>query len=231
MKDELNKLYKINELLRDTSSGLYFASLGEHYSRFVWIRDTYYQAKPNLKTNPEAYKQTYHSLLDYYKGLDVKYDNKVDWLISHPHPINSSRFIHPRFYPDLTEITSAWGNIQLDTFGYFFLGLSEGIKEGINIIRNQTDTNTVNKLIKILEAIKYWEVKDNGIWEEAEEVHASSIGAVLFGLKSLQSIGFNVPEHLFIEGYKVLEDLLPRESVSKEEESRIWQEAKNKGKA
>ena len=207
----LKQLYKTNELLREPYSGLYYASLGSEY-RYVWIRDTYYQTKPNLKTNSPAYIQTYRSLLDYFKGLNYKYDNKIDHLIKKPFPLNNIRFIHPRLYPDLTEITGNWGNIQIDSIGYFFLGISEGIKSGLNIIRDDSDIDIINKLIKVLLKIQYWTIEDSGIWEEANELHSSSIGAILSGLKSLEEIDFIIPNKLFVEGEKALNNLLPKES-------------------
>lgn len=215
LNSTLQKLYKTNNLLRKEHSGLYTASLGSEYVNYVWIRDVYYQTKVNLNSNPEAYVQTYHSLLDYYKGLNYKYDNKVDHLIKKPFPLNNIRFIHPRFYPNLTEITGDWGNLQLDCFGYFFLGVAEGIKKRLDIIRDESDTQIINKLIEVLLKIKYWNIQDNGIWEENEEIHASSIGAIIGGLKALEDVDFMVPRKLLTEGEIILNRLLPSESLSK----------------
>lgn len=216
LEEIIEKLYITNNSLRKQHSGLYTASTGEHYSNYVWIRDTYYQTKPNLNKNPEAYIQTYRSLLDYHKGLNYHYENKVDNLIRRPFPLNNIRFIHPRFYPNLLEITGDWGNLQLDAIGYFFLGISEGIRSGLSIIRDDSDVDIINKLIKVLLKIKYWTIADNGIWEESEEVHASSIGAVVSGLKALDEIEFIVPQKLISEGEKVLNKILPMESTTKE---------------
>ena len=210
----LEKLYEVNKMLRNEYTGLFIASTGEHY-KYVWIRDVYYQAKPFLKKNPNSYIQTYRSLLDYYKGLNYKYDDKVDELLRKPFPLNNIRFIHPRFYPDLKEITGDWGNLQLDTFGYFFLGISEGLDEGLEIIRDDSDIEIINKLIKLMGKIEYWNIEDNGIWEEKEELHASSIGAVLAGLLSLEKHDFAIPRKSINEGIKKLNQLLPNESLSK----------------
>jgi phosphorylase kinase alpha/beta subunit len=54
------------------------------------------------------------------------------------------------------------------------------------------------------------------MWEEDEEVHASSVGACLAGLKAVSLIkGIEVPPHIIIEGEKSLNYLLPRESSKK----------------
>lgn len=210
----LKQLYKVNNSLRKKYSGLYIASIGPEY-KYVWIRDVYYQAKPSLKSNPEAYIQTYRSLLDYYKGLNYKYDDKIDELIRKPFPLNNIRFIHPRLYPDLTEITGDWGNLQLDTFGYFFLGIAEGLDAKLAIIRDESDVEIINKLIKLLVKIEYWNIADNGIWEEPEEIHASSIGAILAGALALEKHEFAIPRKLLNEGFKKINTLLPNESITK----------------
>lgn len=211
----LENLYKVNNLLRKPYSGLYVASLGEHYVNYVWVRDCYYQTKPMLKKEPEAYIQTYRSLLDYYKGLNYKYDNKVDHLIKKPFPLDNIRFLHPRFYPNLKEITGDWGNLQIDAIGYFFLGIAEGMKEGLDIIRDDSDVEIINKLINVLVSIKYWTIHDNGIWEENTEIHSSSIGAVLGGLTALEDVGFNMPLKIYNNAKKTLQTLLPNESITK----------------
>lgn len=210
----LTQLYKTNNLLRNEHSGLYLASLGPEY-KYVWIRDVFYQVKPLLKSNPEGYIQTYRSLLDYYKGLNYKYDDKIDELIRKPFPLNNIRFIHPRFYPNLKEITGDWGNLQLDTFGYFFLGVAEGLDAGLEIIRDESDIEIINKLIKVIGKIEYVNIADNGIWEETEEIHASSIGAILAGLLAIERHDFAVPRKLINEGTKKLHSILPNESVTK----------------
>lgn len=211
----LEELIKANESLRKPN-GMFVASNGPHYCNFSWIRDIYYQAKPSLKIKPSDYIQTYDTLTEYILGLDEKYDNKLKWLVEDPQ-VNSSCFIHPRFHhASLTEITAHWGNIQIDVFGYYILAIAEA-KEKNLLIKNAD--KAVIELIKILDAIEYWKVEDNGIWEEASELHASSIGGVVGALKRYSSVT-NMKNDLMIEklikkGEKVLKDLLPRESVTK----------------
>jgi phosphorylase kinase alpha/beta subunit len=54
------------------------------------------------------------------------------------------------------------------------------------------------------------------MWEEAEEVHASSIGAVLAGLKKWQEEGsMDIDPDAITRGEEALAKLLPRESESK----------------
>ena len=74
---------------------------------------------------------------------------------------------------------------------------------------------TIEKLIAYLASIEYWQNPDNGMWEEYEEVHASSVGACLAGLIAI-SQHFDVSEHLIVHGRNTLDALLPRESASKD---------------
>jgi GH15 family glucan-1,4-alpha-glucosidase len=67
-----------------------------------------------------------------------------------------------------------------------------------------------------LEAIEYWKDPDSGIWEEEEELHASSVGACVAGLKSISRLSnIEVPVWLIRKGILSLNSLLPRESEKK----------------
>ena len=212
----LENFKKVNRRLR-TDSGLYVASLGDHYVNFCWLRDIFYQALPEIDERPEFYEQTYQTLLDYLIGLEKNYDNKISWLIHEGQKnVNTKTFIHPRFHKDLTEITDKWGNVQFDALGCFMFGLGLGLEKGIEIVRDKEDIKIINKLIHALETTKYWETPDNGIWEENSEVHASSIGACVAGLKKLEELSFQIPEGLIEKGEAALNELLPRESITKE---------------
>lgn len=215
LEKKLNTLYEINESLRDKYNGLYYASVSDKY-KYTWIRDTYYQVKPQLKKDKRKYIQTYRSILDYFKRINYKYENKIDNLIKKPYPINNIRCIHPRFYTEtMDEITGDWGNQQDDIIGYFFLGIAEGIKQGLDIIRDESDIDIINKLINVLYKIKYWTHHANGIWEEESTIQSSSIGAIVSGLKALEEVDFIIPQKLITEGQKVLTCLLPSESITK----------------
>src|SRR5207302_712705 len=72
------------------------------------------------------------------------------------------------------------------------------------------------KLVKYLQSVEYWHDRDSGMWEEDEEVHASSVGACVAGLKSIQRLDkIEVSDWLIEEGQKTLNAMLPRESERK----------------
>ena len=74
----------------------------------------------------------------------------------------------------------------------------------------------MNKLVQYLHSVEYWHDRDSGMWEEDEEVHASSVGACVAGLKAVSKIeSINVPQELIDKGQETLNALLPRESERK----------------
>ncbi len=180
-----------------------------------WIRDTVY-ASLGLEAakNMVAVVKTYRTLLD----LLLKHEYKIDWMIRQPHPKAAFRYIHARYDPiSMAEVWEEWGNKQNDAIGAVLFKIGELESKGTRIIRNSTDVQILQKLVRYLEAIQYWHDADNGMWEEAEEVHASSIGACVAGLKAISKVsGIEVPKQLIENGEKALQQLLPRESATKE---------------
>lgn len=218
MKINIDNLFNIdkihNNLLKlRLDNGLYLASTGQYYQK-IWVRDTFYCVLPELELNPELYKQTYHSLLDYYIKMERTY-SKFTWMILEPNNKMGYRYPHPRLTKELNEINEPWGFKQLDCFGEFLYGIWLGESNDINIIRNQEDKNIINLIIAMLEKIEYWKDPDNGIWEEYEEVHISSIGSCMAGLTAIKLLGFNVNKYLLEEGHNTLNKYLPKESDTK----------------
>jgi phosphorylase kinase alpha/beta subunit len=81
-------------------------------------------------------------------------------------------------------------------------------------LREQKRLDIVRKLVDYLDKIEYWHDADNGMWEEEREVHASSIGACVAGLKAVSPY-VSVPERLLDDGLRALLQLFPRESANK----------------
>jgi GH15 family glucan-1,4-alpha-glucosidase len=179
----------------------------------AWIRDNVYIALGLEATQrTRELRKTYRALLDIFK----KHEYKIDWMINQPSPKLGFRYIHARFDPDTkNEIHEPWGNKQNDAIGAVLFKIGQLERKGIKIICNEHDKRIVQKLVSYLAAIEYWHDKDNGMWEENEEVHASSIGACVAGLKAISSVAY-VPSELIEKGQNALNQLLPRESESKE---------------
>ncbi len=177
----------------------------------AWIRDNIYTAMGLETNNPDKAIKTYHALFDIFK----KHSYKIDYAIA-TKPEHAYQYIHARYHPEtFDEYWEPWGNKQHDAIGLFLYKVGELLEKGWNIIRDETDTIIIQKLIAYLGSIKYWHEPDNGMWEEAEEIHASSVGACVAGLKKIQS-HFSVPKELIIKGEETLYRLLPRESATKD---------------
>lgn len=192
-------------------NGLYLASPSADYSK-AWLRDNVYEALPYADKPSHHYERTYWTLLDILRRHEWKIDN-----IIREKPSAGDAYIHARFHPvTLREFNEPWGNKQNDATGAILFGIAEGLRFGKPILRDGRDERLVKKLIKMLAALRYWEDADNGMWEEGEEVHASSIGACVGGLLAIREQGFDVPDELIQRGRWALDSLLPRESASKE---------------
>ncbi len=182
------------------------------YNR-AWIRDNVYACLGlEAVKNKQAVKKTYRALLN----ILLKHEYKIDWMIKQPMPKAAYRYLHARYDPvTMSEIYEEWGNKQNDAIGALLFKIGDLERKGFKIIRNSNDLRILQKLVDYLAAIEYWHDSDNGMWEENEEVHASSIGACVAGLKMVSAI-VDVPKILIKKGEKALNKLLPRESETKE---------------
>jgi len=196
------------------SSGLFSASPSNNtgYSK-AWIRDNVYSILGfEVTNNYEEAVNTLQALLD----ILIKHEYKIDWMISDPEPKAAYRYIHARYEPITgNEVWEEWGNKQNDSIGALLFKIGDLEQKGVKVLRNDKDKQIIQKLVHYLGSIKYWQDPDNGIWEEYEEVHASSLGACVAGLVKISDL-VEVPEELILKGKIELSKLLPKESKTKE---------------
>ena len=197
-----------------TPSGLFVAAADQrtHYSKQAWLRDNVYATLgfEATKNNKEAIK-TFHAILN----ILLKHEYKIDWAIKEK-PEHRHQYIHARYHPtNLEEFWEDWGNKQNDAIGAILFKIGDLESKGIKIIRDQNDLRILKKLILYLNSIEYWHDPDSGMWEENEEIHASSIGACVAGLKKISKI-IHIQKELIRKGQNALNKLLPRESKSKD---------------
>ncbi|MNC20809.1 Glycosyl hydrolases family 15 [compost metagenome] len=205
----LKESYKILDSIR-LSHGLYLASPSEHYS-YVWVRDSVYIAYPYVDKNDGKYELAYHRLLDLFK----EYEWKIDIAIKQK-PNLQWEYLHAKYTAhDVKEIhNQEWGHAQNDMIGAFLFGIGEGIKYGRKVIRDDKDIEIIQKLVYYLDSVQYWHDEDNGMWEEWKEVHMSSVGACVAGLKAVEKI-VHVPYDLVEKGINTCLSIFPNESISK----------------
>jgi GH15 family glucan-1,4-alpha-glucosidase len=161
-----------------TSSGLFLASSPHVETGYdkAWLRDNVYEALAfEYAEDWEVVAKAYHTLLDIFN----KHIDKINWATTNK-PFESWQFIHARYNPEtLEEFWESWGNKQHDAVGAVLFKLADFEAQGKSMLRNQTDRRTVQTLIHYICNVEYWHDADSGMWEENEEVHASSVGAVL----------------------------------------------------
>lgn len=203
----MKALHEVLDSMR-LPNGAYVASPSSDYS-YVWIRDVGYSVLPYLNSACGRYENAYHALLD----LFLRYEWKID-IHTRQKPVFPYEYIHARYSKDLRELFQPWGHAQNDSIGLFLWGVGEGIRYGKPILRDDADKRILQKLVDYLACLEYWQEPDNGMWEENVEIHASSVGACVAGLKSVRML-VDVPDDLIRNGEIALAKLLPRESVSK----------------
>ncbi len=181
------------------------------YNR-AWIRDNVYMALGLWEAGDrEDARKALQALFD----MLLKHENKIDQAIEQK-PDDKQKYIHARFCPmTYEEYKEDWGNKQNDAVGAFLFMTGDLYRKGVMVIRDENDLRIVQKLVHYLGSIEYWHDPDNGVWENDEEVHASSIGACLAGLIAVKGM-VDVPEILITQGREELDKLLPRESHTKD---------------
>ena len=198
-----------------TPTGLFLASSKNVETGYdkAWLRDNVYEALAfEYASEWDVVTKDYHTLLDIFD----KHIDKINWATTNK-PFESWQFIHARYNPaTLEEFWESWGNKQHDAIGAVLFKLADFEAQGRSVLRNEKDRQTVQTLIYYICNVEYWHDADSGMWEENEEVHASSIGAVLAGLKKWQEVGnMDVDQDAIDRGQAALDQLLPRESESK----------------
>lgn len=211
----IEKHLKILKSLRH-KSGLFSASKKESATGYdkSWLRDNFYETIAfEVIGDWDTVEKTYRAILD----LLLKHEHKIDWAIKNK-PQAAFQYIHARFNPEtFDEFWEEWGNKQNDAIGAILFRIGElETNHKRSILKTDDHIRIVNKLVRYLETIEYWRDPDSGVWEEGEEIHASSVGACIAGLKSVSKLPkIEVPVSLIHEGTKSLNLLLPRESERK----------------
>jgi GH15 family glucan-1,4-alpha-glucosidase len=201
-------------------SGLFAASskaVGTGYDK-SWLRDNFYECLAfEVLQDWETVQKTYSALLKIFETHEEKIKSAI-----REKPQERWQYIHARFHPeDFNEFWEEWGNKQNDAVGAILFKIGELFEhkdhgKKFNILKTKKDYQLVQLLVDYLQSVEYWHDADSGMWEEDEEIHASSVGACVAGLKKIKNIpGIHVLDTLIKSGEDKLRKLLPRESDKK----------------
>lgn len=178
-----------------------------------WLRDNFYEVMAFEELEDwDTVAQTWHALLDIF----LKHEDKIAWAVKE-RPRFTYQYIHARYHPEtFEEFWEEWGNKQNDAVGCILYALANLEQKGHSMMRSDDDRRIVQRLAEYLGTLEYWHDPDNGVWEEYEEVHCSSIGACVAGLEAVKTIGLaDVPDTVIQAGKESLDARLPRESSTK----------------
>lgn len=197
-------------------SGLFLASASNVTTGYnkAWLRDNFYTCLAFEKVGQfDVVKKCWRAMLD----VLVKHKGKIAWA-AHNRPHATFQYIHARYHPEtFEEFWEEWGNKQNDAVGAILYELGNLEVSGNGVVSNDDDREMINLLVQYVGMLEYWHDPDSGMWEENEEIHASSVGAILAGLKSVKRLSYvSVPDEYIKKGEEALYNhLLPRESKNK----------------
>lgn len=196
-------------------SGLFAASRKDAPTGYnkSWLRDNFYECLGFQAIDDwDTIEQTLNAIMRIFE----KHEEKIDIAIRQ-RPQHKHEYIHARFHPEtFEEFWEDWGNKQNDSVGAILFLIGEVERRDRGFLRPSAHKRLVEKLVAYLQSIEYWHDADSGMWEENEEVHASSVGACVAGLRSIRDhTDIKVPADLIRHGEETLATLLPRESATK----------------
>ena len=155
------------------------------------------------------------AIADFYRKYRFRFLNIIEGRCDPSLAMNRP---HTRFDGGaLSENPEPWAHAQNDALGYFLWLYCRLARSG----RLKPDFGLLTLFASFFERISYWQDEDSGHWEEARKLEASSVGAVVAGLRELSALATggdaDAPspdrlEALIDKGMGALQALLPFES-------------------
>ncbi len=195
----------------------------------VWVRDNVHVANALLDSGDRAKAvRAVVGLAEHFERQAARFEA----IIADPSLASLPRNRpHVKFngYP-LGEIAD-WPHDQNDALGYFLWLFCRMAQQGL--IRGLADhAALLNRLLRYFHAIQYWRDRDSGHWEEARKNSASSVGAVVAGLRELRALSLvasgsaaRLLDRLVESGLACLNSVLPSESIDPPSHARRYDAA------
>lgn len=196
-------------------TGLFTASASDVTTGYnkAWLRDIYFMTLGFKYTGEwDVVQSAAKALLQ----ILAKHKEKITWAVRNK-PFETWQYIHARYNPEtFEEYWEEWGNKQNDAVGEVLYLIADCENTGHTVVETDEERELVQLLVNYLNAIEYWNDADSGIWEENQEVRASSIGSVVCALTEASKLPFvTIPEGMIEKGKDALRALLPRETINR----------------
>lgn len=196
-------------------TGLFTASAQDVATGYnkAWLRDIYFMTLGfKYVGEMDVVKESAKALLK----ILSKHKEKITWAVKNK-PFETWQYIHARYNPEtFEEYWEEWGNKQNDAVGEVLYLIADCETSGHIVVETDEERDLVQLLVNYLNAIEYWNDADSGIWEENQEVRASSIGAVVRALTCASKLSYiTIPEGMIEKGEQALRDMLPRETKNR----------------
>lgn len=210
----------------------------------AWVRDNVYSIMAiwglwlgYQKSNhrPDRTHQLHDSVLRLMRGLlssMMGQSNKVEAFKYSQNPLDA---LHAKYDTETGKVVvgdDQWGHLQLDATSIYLLMMAQMTRSGLAIVQTTDEVNFVQNLVWYIS--RGYRTPDYGIWERGNkinngnvEINASSVGMVKSALQAMTGLNLLINS----EGHEgvihvlpdeiarcrtTLENLLPRESLSKE---------------
>jgi GH15 family glucan-1,4-alpha-glucosidase len=193
---DLSRLRQIRKLLethgtltmRPLATGLFSASPLTDFSKgtnyhAAWTRDNVHVAYAHFANGrPEVAAHTAKALATFYQTQRPR----IQAIIRDPSVKQTAmNRPHVRFDGDTCQdLPQDWSHAQNDALGYFVWLYVTLALHGVLRVED-LDFELLADFVGYFRAIEYWSDQDSGHWEEVVKVEASSIGAVVAGLRQV----------------------------------------------
>ncbi|MBD2305426.1 glycoside hydrolase family 15 protein [Chroococcidiopsis sp. FACHB-1243] len=215
----------------------------------AWVRDNVYSilavwglALAYRKVDPDK-GRTYeleHSVVKLMRGLLFAMMRQATKVESFKHTQAALDALHAKYNTQTGDIVvgdGEWGHLQLDATSLFLLMLAQMTASGLHVVYTIDEVNFVQNLVYYIG--RTYRTPDFGIWERGNkinhgnaELNASSVGMAkaaleamngldLFGVGGSQASVIHVLPDEIARARITLENLLPRESASKEVDAAV----------
>ena len=152
----------------------------------IWIRDNIHIAHAHyINGSSEIALKNVSTFADYFIRHQWRFEKIISGELDFHKSMNRP---HIRFNGgDLSEINQKWSHAQNDALGYFLWLFCKLCNDKVIAITQQK-SHILALFALYFDKIQYWQDEDNGHWEEAKKIEASSIGVVVAALSELKNV-------------------------------------------